>query len=128
MEKIIIHSSDTPDGRWHTAADIHRWHLEKGWDGIGYHHVIRLDGCIEDGRPHYWIGCHAKGYNTGSIGICLIGRNQYTDEQYDSLYKLILELKSIYPNARVIGHYQVDPKKTCPNFDVPQWLKNNQIK
>ena len=93
---IVIHCSDTPNDRDVTAADIHRWHLEKKWSGIGYNEVIRRSGLVEHGRPPYWQGAHVRdfdgdgeGDNSDSIGICLIGRDQYTDDQFDSLTALI---------------------------------------
>lgn len=32
---IIVHCSATPNGRPHNAADIDRWHKERGFDRIG---------------------------------------------------------------------------------------------
>lgn len=127
LKEIVIHCSASPNFRPHSAEDIHRWHLERGWDGIGYHEVICLNGSVESGRPHYWMGSHAKGYNKNSIGICLIGTDEFTDDQLDSLYRLILSLKDKYPQARVIGHNQIS-SKSCPGFDVQKWLKDNLIK
>ena len=123
MDKIIIHCSDTPNGRHHTAEDIHRWHLERGWSGVGYHYIIRTDGVIDNGRPEYWKGSHAYGNNSNSIGICLIGRDDFTDEQMNSLYEKVGELIVKYPEAKVIGHNEVS-NKSCPNFDVQEWLSN----
>lgn len=78
IDKIIVHCADTPDGKDFTIKDIDRWHKERGWQCCGYHHVIRLDGTIENGRPLAQIGAHCKGYNENSIGICLIGRREFT--------------------------------------------------
>ena len=124
MNLIIIHSSASPNGRDDRAADIHRWHLERGWSGIGYHYVICLDGKIENGRPEYWTGAHAAGYNEGSIGICLIGTDDFTEAQWLSLDALVEKLQHRYPNARIIGHREVNPNKSCPGFDVQQWLRS----
>ena len=27
-----------------SAEDIHRWHLDRGWSGAGYHFLVRKDG------------------------------------------------------------------------------------
>lgn len=121
---IVIHCSDTPNGRPHDAAELHRWHLERGWDGIGYHYVIKIDGSIEAGRPEYWTGSHVRGHNTGSIGICLIGRDEFTPQQYDALGTLVKYINRGASYHRVVGHYELDSKKTCPNFDVQEWLTN----
>ena len=123
MKEIIIHCSATPNGRHTTAEDIHRWHKEKGWDGIGYHYVIRTDNKLDVGRPEYWTGAHAKGHNKDSIGICMIGTDVYNSDQWKVLANLILELLFKYPEAKVIGHNEVSDK-SCPGFDVQWWLKN----
>ena len=116
--KIVIHCSDSNDDRDFTAEDIHRWHIERGWSGIGYHYVIRRDGIIEAGRPEYWQGAHVYKHNVNSLGICLIGRNVFTPEQFYTLYEKIKELKKKYVGAEVFNHYELDNKKTCPNFNV----------
>lgn len=121
LSRIVIHCSDTPNGRETSAEDIHRWHLERGWDGIGYHQVIKLDGTVENGRPHYWIGSHASGFNQNSLGICLIGRDEFSDAQWRSLEGLVLALHSEYPDAEVLGHHDLNSHKPCPNFDVKEW-------
>ena len=54
IQYIIVHCSDTEKSL--TAIDIHNMHLGFGWDGIGYHKVIKNDGEIENGRPEYWVG------------------------------------------------------------------------
>ena len=52
IDSIIVHCSATKAGQDFTAADIDRWHRERGFNGIGYHYVIRLDGRLEKGREH----------------------------------------------------------------------------
>ena len=121
VEYIVVHCSDSPQGRGDTASTIHAWHLANGWDGIGYHRVILEDGKVENGRPLYWVGSHAYGYNSKSIGICLIGEGVYTSDQWGALRKLIFKLLERSPAAKVVGHCDLDKNKTCPNFDVKAW-------
>lgn len=123
MKEIIIHCSATPNGRHTTAEDIHRWHKGQGWDGIGYHYVIRTDNKLDIGRPEYWTGAHAKGHNKDSIGICMVGTDVYNAGQWKILTNLIIELSFRYPDAKVIGHNEVS-SKSCPGFDVQWWLSN----
>lgn len=120
-----MHCSATPNGRHHTAEDIHRWHTEppRNWSGIGYHYIIRVDGVLDFGRPEYWVGAHAKGHNYGSIGICLIGTDKFNPDQWSILKKLLTKLSAKYINAKIIGHNEIS-SKTCPGFDVQEWLKN----
>ncbi len=122
MENIIIHCSASPNGRDDRASDIHRWHKERGFDGIGYHYVICVDGSVESGRPEYWTGAHASGHNKGTIGVCLIGTDSFSNKQFDSLEILVKLLLHKYPAAKVIGHNEISTK-TCPGFNVQDWLK-----
>ena len=127
MRYIVVHCSDSPQGRGDDAKTIHAWHLQRGWDGIGYHYVITEDGTRQAGRPEYWVGSYVAKHNTLSVGICLIGRDEFTPEQYSELVSLLRELRGRYPQAKIVGHYQLDPAKTCPNFDVPAFIKNHGL-
>lgn len=126
IKEIIIHCADTPEGRDDKAADIDRWHKQRGFDRIGYHYVIDLDGTIEYGREQDCIGAHCQGHNTNSIGICYIGgadrdtlkpKDTRTDEQKASLVLLLKYLRQRYPDARIYGHRDFSDKP-CPCFDA----------
>jgi N-acetylmuramoyl-L-alanine amidase len=121
--KVILHCSASPQGRGDDAKVIHRWHKERGFDLIGYHYVILEDGTVQNGRPEYCYGAHAKGYNKDTLGICLIGEDLFTDEQFGSLSQLLRDLMIKYNIKRkdILGHYQVS-NKSCPNFNVPEFL------
>ena len=125
IKGLIVHHSDSPH-RGNTIEDIHKWHLKAGFDGCGYHYVILEDGQVQKGRPNFWDGSHAKGYNDTHLGICLMGVDYFTPEQFyalkDLINSLILEFKISIEN--ILGHYQVS-NKTCPNFDVKQWISEN---
>lgn len=56
---------------------IQRWHFDRGFSTIGYHLVISPSGRVFAGRPLNALGAHTKGYNTGSVGICLMGNFQF---------------------------------------------------
>ena len=126
VKYIVVHCSDTNDTD--TAIDIHKLHLNFGWEGIGYHKVITKEGEIQNGRPEYWKGAHVYGYNDVSLGICLIGRDSFSDNQYKSLKKLLIDWKKKYLNAIILGHRDLgNTKKTCPNFNVRQWCRDENI-
>ena len=125
---LIVHCSDTGDTNNIDSSFIHKMHLSFGWDGIGYHKVILRSGKIENGRPEYWVGAHVKGQNKHSLGICLIGSNKFTNKQFSSLKKVLLNWKKKYPDAEIVGHRDAaKTNKTCPNFDVKSWCKENLI-
>ena len=128
IKLLIVHCSDTPNDSKLNASDIHKMHLGFGWDGIGYHKIILRNGHIENGRPEYWVGAHTYGKNEISLGVCLIGRDKFSKEQYFSLKLLLKEWKNKYKNAMVQGHRDsIKTNKTCPNFDVIKWCSENGI-
>ena len=125
---LIVHCSDTPDDKDLRALDIHEMHLRFGWDGIGYHKVICRNGNIENGRPEFWIGAHTFSKNNRSLGVCLIGRNNFSDLQFLSLKNLLIEWKMKYPNSIILGHRDsINTNKTCPNFNVNEWCKKENL-
>ena len=125
---LIVHCSDTPDDKDLRALDIHEMHLSFGWDGIGYHKVICRNGNIENGRPEFWIGAHTFNKNEKSLGVCLIGRNNFSDLQFLSLKNLLIEWKMKYPNSIILGHRDsINTNKTCPNFNVNEWCKKENL-
>ena len=132
ITEIIVHCSATPEGQNFTAEDIDRWHKQKGWQGIGYHYVIYLDGSVHKGRNEEIIGAHCLGHNAYSIGVCYIGgldkwtkapKDTRTDAQKQALIDLLKSLKEKYPNAIIYGHRDFS-KKDCPCFDAKNEYKN----
>lgn len=107
------------------VADIDRWHRERGFDGIGYHYVVYIDGSVHEGRPLNKVGAHCKGHNIHSIGICYIGgvdlngkpKDTRTLAQKDALVNLLMRLKRRFPKAVIRGHRDF-AAKACPSFDA----------
>jgi len=134
-EYIIIHCSDSPNGRDVRAADILRWHTDpkpqgRGWHTAGYHYVVCVDGMVEalvkrnhDAYTEGWeIANGARGFNRESIHICMVGDDAFSQAQWDALHRLLEDLGKQCPDATVHGHHEFNAAKTCPNFDVSQWL------
>ena len=95
------------------AEDIHRIHQQRGFNGCGYHYIIKRDGTIQRGRPLNIIGAHAKdfGHNNYSIGISHVaGYN------------------CVSPGGQVLGHYQCTTSgKVDPIGDRPTWNVDDYI-
>jgi len=132
INKIIIHCTATPEGRVTTVADVTAWHRQRGFNTIGYHYLIGLNGEIWKGRDESIIGAHCEGHNSDSIGVCYVGgltkdgkiaKDTRTISQQASLLKLIKELKVKYPNATIHGHNEFS-NKSCPSFNVKNWIKS----
>lgn len=132
INEIIVHCTATAEGKNFKAADIDRWHKAKGWNGIGYHHVVDLDGTVEPGRPENEVGAHCLKHNANSIGVVYVGglasdgktpKDTRTSKQKASLVKLLTELKNRYPNATIHGHRDF-AAKACPSFDATKEYKD----
>ena len=136
---LVIHCSATRAGQDVRAADIDKWHKERGFAGIGYNFVIDLDGTVEVGRPLNMNGAHCNtaglsglAYNKHSIGICYVGgldengnpADTRTPEQKLSLANLVYKLINEYPIVEVIGHRDASPDKNKDGKITPnEWIK-----
>ena len=126
VKEIIIHCSATREEQQVSVDTIRDWHLAKGWNDIGYHFYIDLDGTINKGRDIDKMGAHCKGHNRNSIGICYCGgvetdgktpKDTRTQEQKDSLLNVLKTLKAMYPEAVIYSHNEF-ANKACPSFDA----------
>ena len=126
INKIIIHCSDSDIEAHDDISVIDKWHKERGWSGVGYHYFIQSNGNIQVGRDIREVGAHTYGYNSDSIGICLHGKNEFTESQFKMLAELIKYYKREFDIDEVEGHYHYSDYKTCPNFDV-NWFKKKYL-
>ncbi len=149
--KIVLHCSDSGFGN---AALITKWHAlpkpnGRGWSGIGYHYVIlngwltsthfnaKFDGHIETGRPlnddpfisKNEMGAHVKGFNTNSLGICLIGKSgKFTDNQLNAALELIYDLENQFRDIELYQHGELDKAKPfCAGLDMTRFKENYQL-
>ena len=122
---IVVHCTATRALQPFSVADVDRWHRQRGFDEIGYHFLITLDGRVEPGRDIRKPGAHARGYNAHSIGVAYVGgldsngqpADTRTPAQRAALLSLLRKLKSDYPEARILGHRDL-AAKACPCFDA----------
>lgn len=142
---IVLHCSATKEGQRVTAADIDRWHRDRGFRKIGYHYVIYPDGSIHAGRDIAEAGAHVSGHNATSIGICYVGgldaagqpADTRTPEQKAAIVYLLESLREKFPAARICGHRDFSPDrngngtiepseyiKACPCFDAADEYKD----
>lgn len=116
--RIILHHAEASKC---SAEDIHRWHLNNGWSGAGYHFLVRKDGKIYRLRPENKVGSHAKGSNSDSIGICFEGSymtETMPDAQKKAGKELVAYLKNKYGITKVQRHSDVYPT-SCPGTNFP---------
>ena len=143
LSHLVIHCTDTPEGRAVTSDDIRKWHTApkpkgNGWSRVGYYKMIHLDGTVEilqevndDDIIESWeITNGARGYNSNSKHVVYVGgcdkemkpKDTRTQEQLIMLRKEIMAEVHLHPYIIVTGHNQIS-SKACPAFDVPIFCK-----
>ena len=108
---------------------------------MGYHYIIEANGNTVQLTNIELIANGASGFNQNSIHIAYIGGIDYkrnpidnrTSEQKIALKILIMQLVSKFPDAEILGHYQLpNVKKACPCFDAAKeyciYNKNYKIR
>lgn len=140
LDYLMIHCSQTPPGRNFTGKDIIEWHtVGRGWSRPGYSTIFRIDGTTEilipfnnDDNVDSWeISNGAAGWNGRTRHICYIGGgsnshpiDSRTPEQNAAMECFIRIHIMMWPNIKILGHNQVNQEKTCPSFNVPDWLQS----
>jgi len=125
INEIIVHCTATFPKQEVTVENITRWHKQRGFQTIGYHYVVYLDGSIHEGRPIEEIGAHCKGHNAHSIGVCYVGgldddarpSDTRNPAQKAALVEILTQLLQQYPGAVIHGHRDF-ANKACPCFDA----------
>ena len=146
VKYLVVHCSGTPPED--TSVDalyLNMVHKGFGLTKIGHHLVILQSGAIQRGRNEDEIGQHAPGFDDISLSVCLIGGLHpteaiirsgrtirkawpyYSEEQLDSLKIILDSWKATWPQAKIVGHGNLNKKKSCPGFDVAQWYSTGEI-
>jgi N-acetylmuramoyl-L-alanine amidase len=118
LQFALVHHTVTANGySCSQSASIVRgietYHvLGNGWDDIGYNFLVDACGQIFEGRyggiDKNVVGAHSQGFNTGSVGVSLIGNySSLTPSKaaQDALVKLLawrLDVAHVDPAASVV--------------------------
>lgn len=102
------------------------WHRVRGWSTVGYHFMIDKLGQILKGRDIERIPAAQSGYNSGSIAICVHGKDisKFTQAAFSALIDICKQIDTAYGKGVITfrPHNHVSTK-TCPNFDIYSVLK-----
>ena len=131
LNRIILHSTATQEGKDYDIDDIRKWHLQRGFSDVGYHFVIYRNGIIAKGRSLSIQGAHTLGHNDDSVGVAYIGGIDATGKAKDtrtvaqkvSMRALILYLRLRYRISNVMGHKQCSHTE-CPSFDSEKYARD----
>ena len=135
---IVIHCTASKENVDMTVEQIRAIHTApvskkgRGWSDIGYHYVVYLDGTVHEGRDVNISGAHVSGHNANSIGIVYVGgldskgkaKDTRTEKQKAALIDLLVDLRKLYPKAKISGHRDFSPDLNGNGFIEPQeWIK-----
>lgn len=128
-DMIVIHHTGNDEDDNLSAKRINEIHQGNGWACIGYHYVIRKNGTIEIGRPHWTVGAHAYGENYHTIGIHLCGNFNLADPtpaQIESAAMLLANVCTDYglsiDNQHIVGHRDL-MSTACPGNNLYNQLQ-----
>lgn len=109
------------------VKEIQRQHMvDKGWSDIAYHFLIAPDGTIYEGRDLRVRGTHTEGFNTGQVGIALIGNYDGDDpspEQVQALESLVASLSESY-GIGCLGQHNHFNSTACPGDHLGKVVGN----
>lgn len=139
IDAIIVHCTATKEDIDFHVADIDRMHRQRGFNMIGYHYLVTLDGTVEEGRPLPMDGAHCNSkdkdgvsYNKHSIGIVYVGgldkngkpKDTRTFEQKRALLVLIQGLVKDYAIKEILGHRDTSPDLNGDGeIEASEWIK-----
>ncbi|MCE7948506.1 MAG: N-acetylmuramoyl-L-alanine amidase [Chloroflexi bacterium CFX4] len=110
-------------GTMRALQDIHR--NTRQWADIGYHFGIDGAGKVYEGRDIRVRGASVAGYNTGSLGIVLMGNFEQeapSSAQVVALQRLLYWLKGAYRLTHLAGHYEFNPTTVCPGRNMRPYI------
>lgn len=123
VEGVFLHHSAVSIPTY-SAENIHLAHLANGWSCIGYHFFIKTDGVIELGRDIERVPAATAGHNTGSIAICMNGKelDDFTVAQQMALFALCTAINEAYGGeVSFHGHKEV-AATLCPAYNYKHIL------
>lgn len=117
-KSIVLHHAEASNC---SVYDVHQWHKNNGWAGIGYHYFVRKNGEVWKGRPDNVVGSHVAGFNQDSLGICAEGSymtETMPQSQKNAIIELCKYLCSKYSISKIYGHREVG-SSNCPGTNYP---------
>jgi N-acetylmuramoyl-L-alanine amidase len=129
---LFWHCTATPEGKEFTRAQIKAMHLARGFNDIGYHLLIHLDGSTSPGRPFGVVGAHVAGRNEGSLGFSYIGgldakgkaKDTRTAKQKATMIAVTKDAIKRYGLQWVLGHRDASPDLDRDGVVEPhEWIK-----
>jgi len=118
---IILHHAVMNGG----VKDVNQIHLNRLFNGIGYHYYIRKDGSIWAGRPLWAVGAGVRhlGYygNSNTIHVCSEGNFEVEhmgEKQFNGVVEVVKQIRQQYSELPLLPHRSINPT-ACPGRLYP---------
>lgn len=130
---VLHHSAHEPRKTSNAIAEASRirgWHMQRGFEDIGYHFVIKGNSYTE-GRDIRYQGAHCLHWNQFSLGFCVAGdltKRAPTRYEVDCVVSAICDAEYQLGHKLVVfGHNQLG-STLCPGPDLVRLVNTRLYK
>lgn len=124
---VIHHSAFYEDNDINTLLEVQTAHRnQRDWADIGYHFLVGQNGLIYEGRDWHVRGTHVEIFNTGSLGICLLGNFMQEApnlNQLNSTLALINWTSERLQLTHIASHRDFNPRTQCPGDNLFPYIE-----
>lgn len=119
---VLHHSAFYEENDIETLLGVQTSHRnQRGWADIAYHYLVGQNGLIYEGRDWHVRGTHVEQFNTGSLGICLLGdfmQQAPTAAQLNSTMTLINWASERLELTHIATHRDFTGLTACPGDNL----------
>lgn len=123
---VAIHHSAIPLDTNETMRSVQDLHMDTNhWADVGYHYVIDKNGVLYEGRDIHVRGASVAGYNTGTIGVCIMGNFEQDfplEIQLMVLQQVVNWLATTHTLTHLAAHHEFNPESLCPGKNMMPYL------
>lgn len=123
---VAIHHSAIPLDTNETIKSVQDLHMDTNhWADVGYHYIIDKNGIVYEGRDIHVRGASVAGYNTGTIGLCVMGNFEIDSPleiQLTVLQQVVNWLATTYTLTHLAAHGEFNPESVCPGKNMKPYL------
>ncbi len=123
---VAIHHSAILLDTNETMRDVQDLHMDTNhWADVGYHYAIDKNGIVYEGRDIHVRGSSVAGYNTGTIGVCVMGNFEVDiplEIQRAKMQQLVNWLATTYTLTHLATHHEFNPGSVCPGKNMLPYI------
>ncbi len=123
---VAIHHSAALLSTNETMKSVQDLHMDSNhWADVGYHYVIDKNGILYEGRDIHVRGSSVAGYNTGTIGVCVMGNFEQDfplEIQLTILQQVVNWLAATYTLTHLAAHGEFNKESVCPGKNMMPYL------